>query len=140
MAHRDAWRAKVGLALILCFALLSQAQLLRQAVATYRVSDEVGEHEARFRRLRGGLPSHGVVGYVSDARREPQGPEGARYIKQYFMTQYVLSPVLVADSTSADLVVGNFFLGRSLAGRTFPGLEVAEDFGDGVVLFRRAGR
>lgn len=140
MAHGYGWRVKLGIALILCFALISEAQLLRQAVTAYRGGDEVGEHETRFRALRRHLPPRGVVGYMSDGKREPQGAEGARYVRQYFMTQYVLSPILVADTTDADLVVGNFFMSRSAPGRPLPGFELAQDFGEGVALFRRVGR
>ncbi len=85
----------------------------------------------RFAGLRGALPAHGVVGYVSDA-------DEGEATWEFYETQYFLTPALLERSTQHELVVGNFHHtpvdADWLAGQS---LVLLRDYGDGVMLFSR---
>lgn len=127
-------RAAIAVTVLVGVALWSSGQFL---VSTLRLhaqasgSDVVVYYHARFKDLRRLLPRRGVVGYVSD------DPGAAR---EYYMTQYVLVPVVLDPTTARGLVVGNFF-DPARAGPIAEGygLVLLRDFGEGVMLFRGHG-
>jgi hypothetical protein len=158
-------RVRLGLILIMVFALLSSVHLLRRAIQPGLVPvDDIGRYEARFERLKLRLPPRGLVGYVSDPRPEATGPDGdadLAYFRRFLLAQYALAPAILLHRRPADdpdapfavfsriagdsppdipqpgFVIGNFHaLGLSEI-RALPGLILQEDFGDGVVLLRR---
>lgn len=87
----------------------------------------------RFEALLSSLPEDAEIGYVTDA------PPGSGADAGMFLSaQYVLAPRLLRRGVAQDWVLGNFghpadfpSLGRSL------GLRLQQDFGEGVVLFRK---
>ena len=85
------------------------------------------------------MPSHGVVGYISNEQAEDiRFDAGAA---EYYLTQYALTPLVVAYSPNYPFVVGNFrqaVIDPQMY--TSKDLVPLKDFGNGVVLFRRAGR
>ena len=88
----------------------------------------VAAHDKRMAPLREALPRRGVVGYVTDVK----GPAGDP-IKRYYLTQYALAPVIVAQFPTYDFVVGDF---DDPAKATPPaGYSLRKDFGNGVLLF-----
>jgi hypothetical protein len=120
-------------AMLVFLALASDWHTLRLMIARrYYAGDvlHVGAYERRFDAIRPFLPQRGMVGYLSD--RMDAG-------EQYYLTQYALAPLLVAWSPEHMVVVGNFFDPRSgpiLAHQH--GLVVVRDFGQGLLLLRRA--
>ncbi len=91
---------------------------------------ELMEH--RLARLRQHLPARGAVGYIGDESRW----DYAATFK--VAAQYVLAPLVVEDGPRHELIVGNFF------DRPDPvevarrhDLVILQDFGDGVILFKR---
>lgn len=132
-------RARVGLATIVVFALLSDGQLLAKSLLDYvRTSrpSAIDQYLTRFGGIRAALPTRGVVGYIS----EPKGKEilhGGDYYRKFHLAQYALAPLIMVDSPEGDLVIGNFANGTRAP--KLPGLTLVQDFGNGVMLFRRGG-
>jgi hypothetical protein len=90
----------------------------------------VTRNDERFARLRSRLPAHGVVGYVGAKELIEEYD-----VNPYFMAQYALCPAILSRRPDQPLDVGNF--GPSDPRPTGEELRVIEDFGDGVLLYRR---
>ena len=135
-------RARLGLALVLLYALASGAAWLKLAASIGRSApDEISTYERRFQGVRAALPARGVVGYfgrTDSAGRTPAEREASSLLdfKRYLLAQYALAPVVLIESTEPDFVVGNFDPGRSPS--TPAGFRIERDFGNGLVLFRRS--
>ena len=103
------------------------------------VADQMTLYEARYDEVRKHLPSHGVIGYVSDPKENNED----RFA--WAFTQYALSPLLVVDRSvnpkgrEYPIVIGNFH-------RAVPGddrmrdLSFVRDFGNGVFLLRKVAK
>jgi hypothetical protein len=130
-------RTRVALAVIVAFALVSDAQFLVKALVDYvRTSrpTAVEVYLTRFVEIRSALPARGVVGYLA----EPKGKEilhGGDYYRKFHLAQYALAPVIIVDSPDRPLVIGNFASGTPPP--PAPGLILVRDYGNGVMLFRR---
>jgi hypothetical protein len=102
-------------------------------------SDEITQHEGRFRQLKQLLPPHTVVGYVTDLT-----PQGAAHddqfqrlaFKRYLLTQYALVPAIVLPGVHGSFVVGNFYSSSGIDRQASKSLMLIRDFGDGVTLYR----
>jgi hypothetical protein len=136
-------RSGVALLLILLYAGVSTARWVRRAAAWPASSrqDEITAYESRFKLLRTALPARGTVGYLGHP--EPTGPTpndsnsaALLHFRRYLLAQYSLAPVLLIESTDHELIVGNFYP-ESLPPAP-QGFRLVRDFGDGVLLFRRA--
>jgi hypothetical protein len=81
----------------------------------------------------------GYVGSPEPTARTPKEADSAAllHFRRHLLAQYTLAPVLLIEGTASELVVGNFDGGTPPAP---PGLSMVRDFGDGLVLFRRAAR
>jgi hypothetical protein len=136
-------RTRVGLALVLLYALASSVAWIRLAATAPRhaASDEISSYERRFLELRAALPAHGVVGYLGDPDPEAATPaqreaSSLLHFKRYLLAQYALAPVVLIESTEPEFVVGNFDPGsRPLLPS---GFRIEREFGNGLVLLRRA--
>jgi len=132
----------IGLALIVIFALVSDIRWIRRAFHERRAitrSDEITQHESRFREIKQLLPPHTTVGYVTDPT--PQGPAPDDQVprlafKRYLLTQYALLPAIVLPGIHGALVVGDFYSTNGVDSEATRGLTLIRDFGAGVVLFR----
>jgi hypothetical protein len=124
-------RAKLGMGLIVVFLFISGfgqfTKDWREFDQTQIGNDGISLYEKRFDGLRTVLPSHAIVGYVSDA---------APYNIEYYLTQYTLAPVTVDPKQSHDLVVGNF-VNKASNPTIWNGanLDLSLDLGNGVKLF-----
>ena len=135
-------RARVGIALVLLYTLASGVAWIRlAATAPERAgSDEISSYERRFVKLRAALPAQGVVGYLGDPDPEGGTPDQREansllHFKRYLLAQYALAPLVLIESTEPEFVVGNFDPGS----RPLPsGFQIVQDFGNGLVLLRRA--
>ncbi len=93
--------------------------------------DAITLYLQRFEELRKALPSHGVVGYVSDE----VGDEGTW---SYHQSQYALSPIIVDRTPERETVVGNFRDPNAAQEILLENnLTVVRDFGSGVLLLTR---
>jgi hypothetical protein len=136
-------RTRLGLALVLLYALASGAAWLKLAASAAGRSapDEISTYERRFHEVRAALPARGVVGYLGrtdSAGRTPAEREASSLLdfKGYLLAQYALAPVVLIESTEPDFVIGNFDRGK--APSTPAGFRIQRDFGNGLVLFRRS--
>jgi hypothetical protein len=117
-------RSIAVLVLFIVCCLLSSFRLVHNSLNSGSSDHVTKLSDERFAALKSELPPRGVVGYMGDS--------GDSATSDYYLTQYALAPVIVDRSTNHELVVGNFPNGRL---PQFPStLEVAKDFGNGVVL------
>ena len=134
-------RLRIGLCLVVTFALLSDARMVERAVhALPDMSrpDEITQHEARFQKLKQALPVDTAVGYVTDPKPQErtEDQQSARLaFKRYVLTQYALLPAIVFPDIHGSLVVGNFYSADGVDSEATRGLRLIRDFGDGVMLF-----
>lgn len=145
-----AQRVKAGIILAtLLVSLINVGLFARKnhAIGFVPGKDVVSLSETRFEGLKQLLPGHGMVGYVSDVMPSV-GPithrdefSDEKYEIEYALTQYSLSPLVVDFRTEGhDLVVGNFRdASKSQEIATAKGLVLIRDFGNGIMLFSRAG-
>jgi hypothetical protein len=128
------WRVRAAVALLLAMAMLSGLRFLVGTAMLARDThgpDEVTLYQRRFAVLAPMLDRQRVVGYVSDR------PDAAR---EFFLAQYALAPIILANSARADLVIGNFFdpnAGPAVAADHR--LALIRDFGEGLALYRGPG-
>lgn len=140
-AASGAVRMRVGLCLLVLFALASSVRLLGRGyrdLAEIGRTDEITRYDARFRALRQTLPPRARLGYVGDGRPGAEdSADGPRLaFKRYLLTQYALLPAIVLPDAQGALVVGNFDASAGIDSTPTRGLLLIRDFGDGVMLFR----
>ncbi len=105
----------------------------------FPVADQMTLYEARYNEVRKHLPSHGIIGYVSDPKEKNEDRLA------WAFTQYSLSPLLVVDRSvnpkalDYPIVIGNFH--RAIPGdERMRGLSFVRDFGNGVFLLRTVAK
>jgi hypothetical protein len=116
-----------SLVFILC-CLLSTVRVVIDAPNPTRLpADDVAKRsDQRFAALRAALPPRGVIGYV--------GASGNVGVRDYYLTQYALVPVVVDHSLNHPLVIANFPDSPQPASVPSDHLQIVWDFGDGVLL------
>jgi hypothetical protein len=116
------------MALVLLGAVSSAYTML---VTPPPLGTDVTAHERRFAALRKALPQRGNVGYVSDTDSLPE----VIFLRDYYLTQYTLAPIVVDRRPEGRLVVGNFTspTGMRQALAKY-GFSIKHNFGDGVLL------
>lgn len=136
-------RTLIALLVILAYAGASTARWAKRAAEWPAgvAQDEISTYERRFADLRKMLPSRGVVGYLGHPEPTADAPGEANaaallHFRRYLLAQYSLAPLLLIESTEPDFVIGNFDPG--VTAPALAGLRVVRDFGDGLVLLRRA--
>ena len=121
--------AAAALAVIIVFVV---DQFERRYQTSTRDPFQVQPQTERFRGVMESLPPATVVGYMTDL--EPTD----RSAPIIFRTaQYTLAPRLLQPGTAQEWVIGNF--SKALDFRAMgagKGLQLVQDFGNGVVLYR----
>ncbi len=143
--------ARAALATTVFLALAGSVEALHQTVELHRDSrfaapagdQRTGEQDERLRRLREHLPPRGIVGYASDGLSGGSFTS-AEAMRDYFLTQYSLAPLIVLRDTDLPIVVGNYpadSTGEPGFDRKYPeGLIVRRDLGDGLLVLEREER
>jgi hypothetical protein len=138
-------RATAGIILFVLVSLFSTIKLTKPAEqfaarffgVTEIAPDTVTLSERRFTALRPLLPSRGTIGYATD---DGAGSYAAH--ERYLIVRYALAPILVENSPSRALVVGNLVRPETdlhhLARQH--NLTLLKDLGDGVLLFEGVPR
>ena len=96
-------------------------------IGSLRKTDNVTLFEKRIEPLKEFLPQVGIIGYVSDIKS----------LTYFYYVQYSLAPLVVANDTERDLVVGYFYdysKTENIAQRER--LLLVKNFGNGLFLFR----
>ena len=139
------WGMKFGIASLLVYAVISCGGVLSEQYKVYtqftrHSGDPISGYEKRFTGLRQVLPGKGAVGFLSDVPAPFLKGDDAR-IGTLYLTQYVLSPVVVYDNAQYPLVVGNFHSSPHPSPELLKILRLRPiaNFGNGVVLFKREG-
>jgi hypothetical protein len=129
-------RVWVGILSIVAFSLLSTRLALWKAfdeLPSTPTQDEISRFDARFWRARSALPRNGVIGYVAESGGLGRSAD-FKYLKDFYLTEYALAPLIVRDSTEPTIVIGNFReVGPELKVAD-PTLSLVTDFGDGVFM------
>jgi len=80
-----------------------------------------------------------MIGYLSEPQ-DDQNVTERLYATRYISAVYQLAPLVIADSTEPEMILGNFFspqaMEKAMAGRN---LVVLNDFHNGVFIFRKGG-
>jgi len=126
----------------LCVALIALASsfwfLLDVLGAVHRTKGVFGVEafENRFNQIRPTMQPHAVYGYVSDTPdSNPSGPA------EFHLTQYTLAPAIIKPSNKESLIILNYH-DKQLDPKLLQSNQLVpvQDFGNGVVLCRRALR
>jgi hypothetical protein len=92
-------RVRVGIVLLIAFAVLSNLELLTTWVQTdlsFIGQDDVTQFEQRFGEIKKRLPDKGVVGYANSYESD---------LRQFFLTQYTLTPRVLSLEPGLPLYV-----------------------------------
>lgn len=127
--------AGIGLAVALCLWNFVQYQIAEsRRNQTSPDPYMIGAQLRRYEGVQAAVPRDAVLGYASDLPAED-----SRFTVMFLAAQYALAPRILVDDDRGEWVLGNFTapadFGAVGAGR---GLEIARDFGNGVILYRRA--
>ncbi len=117
-------------------AVTSNIALLLDAASSSssKPSFDVIQYESRFSELRQDLPNGEVLGYLTDA-----DPTLTSTLAEYTLAQYALAPAVVANSLGQqNLVIANVHTPQPPVFYQSRGLEIIRDYGNGVMLLRRA--
>jgi len=129
--------AGVAVAVVLCVAGSLQHYQFESAYQQQNADPyQLAAQFVRLAPVRSAVPESAVLGYLTDA--QPGSIVDSALLGS---AEYVLAPRLVGRDTTHDWVLGNFTRPADFAaiGRN-AGLRLQQDFGNGVVLFRREGR
>jgi hypothetical protein len=136
-------RTRAALLLVLLYAAASTARWVQRGAEwpASPAQDEISAYERRFQAARPMIPARGTVGYLGSPEPKGATPSEANaaallHFRRYLLAQYALAPVLLVENTDPEFVIGNFEVGALPAAPG--GFRVARDFGNGVVVFRRA--
>jgi hypothetical protein len=141
-------RVRTGIILIVVFALYSNWQLLLGTVRfdlSFVGNDDITLYQRRFDGVRKMLPPYGVVGYVGDARNNADGSLNAVAMRNWYLAQYTLAPVVLSHEPGQRLVLMNKSpdatesTGPEAGGFTVQDFGFGNkilDFGNGVKLLR----
>jgi hypothetical protein len=131
--------AWVGILLLALFIFITNILLLTDAhrrLRNHKGEDHISLYENRFAQLRQVLKSGTVMGYFTD-----QAPESRDYVKNFYLTQYALAPVIIIQETQRQWVVGNFSKSTATpAVAPHKSLYLWKDFGNGIALFQHKNK
>ncbi len=132
MSNRATWVAIAVAVLAIAAATRSYDLSTQQAPDPYGVT----AGQTRFAAALDALPATGVIGYISDM---PVG-ENVGSIA-YMAAQYAVAPraMMPVEKQSAEYALGNFARPGNFAERGSQlGYRIVRDFGNGVVVYRKA--
>lgn len=126
--------AIIAASLLAVWGAIENFQL--ESANTLRDPYMVGVQEQRLAGVTQTVPANAIVGYLSDMH------DGSTVALAMFNSaRYTLAPRLLVEGTDRDFVLGNF--AKPADWNTVAsehGLKVVRDFGNGVVLFNKAGK
>jgi hypothetical protein len=118
--------SSILLAIFVLCCLLSSFRILKDTPTHFHSDTIARASDQRFAALKAALPRRGTVGYIGDP--------GNLSIRDYYLTQYALAPLVVDHSIDHPLVIANFSNSPPAAPEN---LHLVKDFGAGVQLLTR---
>jgi hypothetical protein len=104
-------------------------------------------YEKRFEAIKVVLPSHGIIGYITDTTASDKTNSNSIYrqFHKYHLAQYTLSPrvVIIHNPNVKKPLLYEFIVGDFQNGIPNPDFFVknnliyVRDFGDGIVLLKQ---
>ncbi len=130
----------LALLALLWLALWSNLRLFQQEALLqikFVSGDGITGYDQWIKGFRNALPEHGVIGYIT--YYPPQAIESnTGAATEYYLTQYALSPLVVANSHRYPLVFGNFRHGAPDPEMiAISDLTLVKDLGNGALLYSR---
>jgi hypothetical protein len=129
-------RTSAGITLAALICLYGSLQFYSSESAYQRQNQDpymISAQESRFAAIRSAVPDGAVVGYLTDA--DPGSTLDGVLLHS---AAYALAPRLLDRGLNHEWVVGNFTQPRDFdALARGNGLQLQQDFGNGVILFRR---
>jgi len=122
-------RTKIAVFGLLAIVVLSIFNLLLDIPALK--PPDITLFDGHVSRVRASLPPSGTIGYYTDFTDPPGGTDALR---EYYLMQYALAPVVVEKSVDQKLVITS--LHNSQIPIRNPNLQLVRDFGSGVQLLR----
>ena len=126
----------LSVAVLAVFGAMNSYQVALRNAERYPDAYGAARAQARFAPLLERLPRSAAAGYITDLDAAANA-----YAPALLAVQYALAPrqlVNLRPGTSPEWAVGNFSKPQDYAAAgAARGYEVAGDFGNGVVLFRR---
>jgi hypothetical protein len=124
----------IAAALLAVWGAIENFQL--ESASTLRDPYMVGVQADRLAGVMQAVPPTAIVGYISDLHDDSTAAQA-----MFNSARYTLAPRLLIAGTDRDFVLGNFTKPMDYAtfGREH-GLQFVQDFGNGVVLFKKAAQ
>lgn len=140
-------RVRAGIILLVLFALYSNSQLLLGSVGfdlSFMGNDDISLYERRFDGVKEMLPANGVVGYVGEILYYADGSLNASAMRNWYLAQYALAPVVLSNEPGHRLFLMNKSAGADPGAPEEGGFTVLDlgngqkilNFGNGVKLLR----
>jgi len=116
--------------LIIAATLFSAAGIFNLFQFTSQQEIDVSSYIHRFEGVKEVVEPYSVVGYLY---------RGDIDIRNYYLTQYAMAPLVVANNPNMPLVIGNFgkVTPRFLKNIIHPRYRIIKDFGNGVMLLKK---
>lgn len=127
-------RVRAGIILIVLFALYSNLQLLLGSVGfdlSFVGNDDISLYERRFDGVKKMLPANGVVGYVGDILYNADGSLNASAMRNWYLAQYTLAPVVLSNAPGHRLFLMNKSAAATDPGAPEEGGFTVQDLGAG---------
>jgi hypothetical protein len=128
-------RVAAGTVFLAMLAVLSCLESVKAARGFKPNGDE--RFDAIVQDLRKDLPVREPVGYIAD-ELPPGADHHLLHTHPFYHIQYSVAPMLVVDSPEYPLVIGNFSQPVDAKRITSLNLTLVKDYGNGIMLFRRA--
>jgi hypothetical protein len=110
MSFEYIFSVRAGIILFVLFALYSNSQLLLESVGFdlgLIGKDDITLYERRFDGVKQVLPSYGVIGYIGDALKNADGSLNAGAMRNWYLAQYTLAPVVLSTDPGHRLFLMN---------------------------------
>ena len=100
-----------------------------------RQNFDIVAYIGRFAQIREDVPKTATIGYLTDAE-----PNITSTYAEFGLAQLALIPIVIANNTDQKLVMANVHTPQPPAFYQSHGLELVRDYGNGVMLLRKAAR
>lgn len=126
-------RTKIAVAGLLSLLVLSVLNLLLD-ISGVKLPD-ISTFDKLVSQARTALPASGTIGYYTDYN---DAPNGTNALREYYLMQYALAPVVVEKSTNQKFIITSLHDPQKPV--PIRNLVLMRDFGSGVKLLRNTAK